>query len=184
MTHLLAIDPGMATGIVFGEYTETTPFEVFEKWQVERGIFGWLNWTEEHIGGTGGIWWGPQRHGNVTFEYEVVCEKFVPWASGRSFKLEELEPLRIEGSVQTLLGSPHWQRSTAMVLAEGDTRGQRKSASDDVLRRLGLWSTPTSMGPDYTLKDTNDINSAMKHAVAYLKSIEHEPTLQAIEGES
>lgn len=186
MTYILGIDPGMSTGIVLGEYTDDTPFEVIEKWQVERGIHGWLAWKGNHVGSNGSLIWtdggidedpfGMLAHWDVI----KVCEKFIPRPMARSFKLDEVEPIRIEGSVLDTFRSVVWQRPPMMVLAEGDTPAERKRASDDVLRRMGLWSTPKSMGPEYTLKDCNDINSAMKHIVAYLRSQDHQPTLEAM----
>lgn len=177
MTYLLGIDPGMSTGIVLGEYTNETLFEVIEKWQVERGIHGWLAWKDSHIGGTGRIWrWPNGENDDGIFYRDVIkiCEKFVPRPMARSFKLDEVEPIRIEGSVQDTFRSVVWQRPPMMVLAEGDTPSERFRASNDVLRRLGLWSTGSQVG----CKDANDVNSAMKHIVAYLRSQDHQPTLE------
>lgn len=169
MTYLLSIDPGMSTGIVLGKFTGDTAYERILRWQVEEGLYGFFDWHES----IPGDW----LHAGV-----VVVEKFVPLPMARTFKTEELEPIRIEGAIEALGISPVWQRAASMVLAGGDTPAQRKRRSDDRLRALGLWSTPTNMGKDYTLKDCNDINSAQKHAISYLRSISHKPTLDFLEG--
>ncbi len=170
MTYLLSIDPGMSTGIVSGWYSDTDPYVREEFWQVEGGLAGFRQW-----------WWGWPNY--YTGDPLLVCEKFTPLPSmTRSFKLNELEPIRIEGALEVLWDRTPivWQRPAAMVLAGGDTTARRKKNSDDVLRRMGLWTTGKQVG----CKDANDVNSAQKHAVAYLRSIGHAPTLQALLEES
>lgn len=171
MTFLLSVDPGMATGIVLGKFTEDTAYERLERWQIEGGLPGFREWR-----GRDGYPWTSMS------EVVWVVEKFVPLPMARTFKLQELEPIRIEGAIEMAGIEAVWQRAASMVLAGGDTPAQRKRRSDDRLRALGLWSTPTNMGKDYTLKDTNDINSAQKHAISYLRSINHKPTLDFLEG--
>lgn len=164
MPNILGIDPGMSTGIVFGQYTDTTPFQRTAFWQVEGGLTGLSQW------------WGFLRWYPSVTTVEYVVEKFVPLPMARSFKLDELEPIRIEGWLAGRAAGIVWQRSSAMVLAGGDTTAQRKKNSDEVLRKMGLWTTGKEVG----LKDANDVNSAQKHIVGYLKSIQHAPTLDLI----
>jgi hypothetical protein len=45
---------------------------------------------------------------------------------------------------------------------------------------MGLWSTGKK---DIGKKDANDVNAAQKHALAYLRSIGHQPTLDALVGD-
>lgn len=186
--YLLTIDPGMATGIVLGYYTDDEPYERLARWQVEGGLDGFKKWFwryhyEPYPDGTsefeltGGWAVVTEEDGYMEIiegDVTVVSEKFVPLPAPRSFKLNELEPIRIEGALDVMVDDVVWQRSSAMVLAGGDTPAQRKKNSDDVLRRMGLWST----GKEVHYKDANDVNSAQKHAIAYLRSIEHKPTLE------
>lgn len=167
MTYLLSIDPGMSTGIVLGRYDREKPYERIDRWQVEGGLTGFIEFYDD--------FGSDYLHGGV-----VVVEKFVPLRSNRTFRVDELEPIRIEGAIQMVGISPVWQRAASMVLAGGDTPAQRKRASDDVLRRMGLWSTGSQVGR----KDANDVNSAQKHAIAYLKSIKHLPTLEALDNDA
>lgn len=163
MTYLLTIDPGMSTGITLGHYTESTRYERTQFWQVEGGLAGFRQWRDRYYRRKLGRW-------------TVVCEKFVPLPAPRTFKTQELEPIRIEGVVEDTMLDVVWQRAASMVLAGGTTPAQRKRASDDVLRRLGLWTTGSMVG----MKDANDVNSAQKHAIAYLRSIKHRPTIEAL----
>jgi hypothetical protein len=54
---------------------------------------------------------------------------------------------------------------------------RNKTAADNILRAMGLWTLPSEVDNH---PDANDINSAMKHLVAYLRNIGHEPTLEAL----
>lgn len=181
MTYLLTIDPGMSTGIVLGQFTEATPYERIGRWQIEGGLEQLAWWVMYHFDDDLGWWsFSKENAGFHVTDVVVVCEKFVPLPAPRTFKTQELEPIRIEGALQMALETVVWQRAGAMVLAGGDTPAKRKRASDDVLRRLGLWSTGSQIG----MKDANDVNSAQKHAIAYLRSIKHEPTMRFLaEGE-
>lgn len=185
MGYLLSIDPGMQTGIVLGRYENDTQYERLGRWQVGGGLPGVVHWLEGYSAPSElgplkllGWWWFEDSLVIFPGEMTVVCEKFVPLAAPRTFKTAELEPLRIEGGLVVLLDDTEivWQRASSMVLAGGNTPAQRKKASDDVLRRMGLWSTGKEVG----YKDANDVNSAQKHAIAYLRSIGHQPTLDAL----
>ena len=164
MTYLVSIDPGMSTGIVLGWYDFEEAYRRVDYWQVTGGIKGFRTWWDSDV-------FHLRRDG---FHVVYVCEKFVPLQNQRTFRVDELEPIRIEGALEILLGEePIWQRSAAMVLAGGDTPAARKKASDDVLREAGLWLTGKQVGH----KDANDVNAAQKHAIAYLRRTKHELTM-------
>lgn len=178
--YVLSIDPGLSTGIVLGHYTETEPYVRDAFWQVEEGLPGFKRWLKVHWDVLG-YWWFPEAAAE-TFgfpEPTVVVEQFVPLASARAFKVEELEPIRIEGAIEALEIAAVWQRAGAQVLAGGDTPAQRKKASDDLLRRAGLWTT----GKMVNMPDSNDVNSAQKHGMHYMAfDLKHEPTMKAYFG--
>ena len=191
MTYLLSIDPGMSTGIVFGQFEPTTPYERLGFWLVEGGLAGFLSWLWARYNPDDSGWWKVRVFDPGIDPYELqtmvkVCEKFVPLQSDRTFRVDELEPIRIEGALEILLGEePIWQRSAAMVLSQVGVRdtmtarqkaAARKKASDNVLREAGLWLTGKQVG----CKDANDVNAAQKHAIAYLRSIKHKPTVELL----
>ena len=161
MTKLIAIDPGMTSGVFVGEYDDMSPLLRTGYAQIPGGIKGFSRWMDDAY---------PDIFGAT-----VVCEKFVPLPMARSWKLDELEPIRIEGLLYDYWTDRIvWQRSMAMVLRDGATQAERKKNSDDLLRRNGWWLT----GKDVGLKDANDANAAAKHALAYMRSIGHMPTIE------
>ncbi len=174
MNYVLSIDPGMRTGIILGYYSDLTAYERIDFWQIDGGLEGLIDWMAD--GYVNGTWYfSPSIAVN---DLTVVCEKFVPIRSkvARTFKTEELEPIRIEGALRMELGDGIvWQRSSAMVLAGGETPAERKRNSDDVLRNAGLWLTGKK---DLGMSDANDANAAQKHAIAYMRSLKHEPTMR------
>lgn len=160
MTTLIAIDPGQMSGYFIGHYGPNTPLARTEFGMVPGGFEGIADIIANGLDGL--------EHFDV-----VVCEKFSTRPMSRQYKLEELEPIRIEGLVSWLRPDTVWQAPAMMVLRQGDTQAQRKRNSDDVLRRGNLWLT----GTDVSYKDANDANAAAKHALAYMRSIKHAPTL-------
>lgn len=166
MTVLVSIDPGMSTGIFLGHYTDTQPLEKTATYQIEGGRQGLHDFLER----TGIL---NNKYGNVM----VISERFVPRPMRRSYKSDELEPLRIEGYLMAIgampfdYSDPRWGRPERMVIAGGSSTSQRKKAGDDKLREMGFWTLPKDVG----MKDANDANAATKHAVGYMLQT-HEPT--------
>lgn len=160
LTTLIAIDPGQMSGVFIGKFDEVSQLRRLGYAQVPGGFAGIAEWFDSQI--DAGFTWDV-----------VVSEKFSTRPMSRQYKLEELEPIRIEGLIQWLRPDVVWQAPAMMVLRQGDTQAQRKRNSDDVLRRGGLWLT----GKDVNYKDANDANAAAKHALAYMRSIKHAPTI-------
>lgn len=158
MTTLMVVDPGQMSGYFYGEFSESKPLTRLGYKQVPGGSLGFHAFMEG-------------RRADV-----VVSEKFAPRPIGnRLYKLEELEPLRIEGWLEIEHPNIIWQPPSAMVLKNGSSQAERKRNSDDVLRRNGWWLT----GKNVDYKDANDANAAAKHALAYMRSIRHAPTIDA-----
>lgn len=162
MKDVLVIDPGMETGFVFAEYDDDKPVTIRRAWQTKDGLEGARASLWDHAVGIGTQTW--------------VFEKFR--TGPRVYKATELEALRIEGAVRILHGNVVMQYNGAMLLAGTNHGGpgKNKIAADNVLRKLGLWHTGKMIGA----KDANDVNSAMKHLVAYLRGIGHAPTMEAL----
>lgn len=186
MTYLLSIDPGMRTGITLGFFDDETPYRREAYWQIDGGLPGLRKeWKWHHVDHGGSIYWSdaddfrsdPERSNYYASKTQTVwvVEKFVPLPMARSFKLNELEPIRIEGAIEDWVdGDVVWQRSGAMVLSGGDTPAQRKKNSDQILKDHGFWLTGKK---DLGMSDANDVNAAQKHAFGYLRSIDHRPTM-------
>lgn len=122
MKYLLTLDTGMSFGATLGSYSETEPYERLAFWQQDGGLDGFLEWLDRyHYPDEGyGAWWdfpeaGIQRLQPTTF----VVEKFVPLATDRAFRTDELEPLRFEGALIALGHDIIWQRASCQVLEIG-----------------------------------------------------------------
>lgn len=161
MTSIAVFDTGQTSGLVQAWFTPDAAVEILSKSEVPGGAEGLADVAS--MVGVGGV--------DI-----VVCEKFRMTPRART--AAQVEPLRCEGVV---LAWNHviWQYPDAMLLAGGHhgSPGRNKTAADNVLRRMGLWTLPSEV-PNHT--DANDINSAMKHLVAYLRNIDHKPTLEAL----
>lgn len=163
MTSIAVFDPGMTTGLVIAEFLPHIGPHITGKHEIPGGLDGMDHWAEQV--GVGGI--------DIT-----VCEKFRMTPRART--AVQVEPLRIEGSVHAWCKPVVWQYPDAMLI--GGMHGSpsaNKRAADDVLRRMGLWTLPSEVENH---PDANDINSAMKHLVAYLRNTGHQPTLDALHG--
>lgn len=158
-------DPGMTTGLVYALVRPDEPVEVVDKFEIPGGLEGVCEliangYTPDIIAGE--VW---------------VAEKFRMTPRVRT--AVQVEPLRIEGAL--MLANPDiiWQYPDSMLLAGGHhgSPSRNKTAADNVLRAMGLWTLPSEVDNH---PDSNDINSAMKHLIAYLRRIGHKPTLEAL----
>lgn len=158
MSHVLAIDPGMSTGITLMEYIIGERPTITAQWQIEGGLAG----LREHE--TGGGFDG--------FGATIVCERFTPRPVAFSYSLDELEPLRIEGWLTEIFWGDDivWQdppqRKLVRTLPE----------TEKFLQANGYWATGTDVG----CKDANDANSATMHALAYIRNQAHRATIDML----
>ena len=158
MSKILSIDPGMSTGLVRATVEDDAPPTIAWKEQIEGGLNGLIEFS---------LW------DYVSDMDRVVCEKFHPRQMARSYRMDELEPLRIEGYVLsanhvTLFRQPEQRH----LFKESDAF--EKSAA--FLKWAGYWST----GSEFGYKDANDANSAMMHLFSYLRSMKHRPTIRLL----
>lgn len=165
MTKITVWDPGMTTGFVQAFVEPNSPVRIIDKVELPGGLDGVCDLIAN------GWDFG------AMYEEVWVCEKFRMTPRVRT--AEQVEPLRIEGAVKLAHDGVIWQYPDQMLLAGGNhgSPSRNKTAADNVLRRMGLWTLPSEVD-NHT--DANDINSAMKHLVAYLRNHGHRPTLEAL----
>jgi hypothetical protein len=160
MTWLLSADPGKNTGIALGYYDATTPYQLHQRWQVHRGLDGFIHW------------WRNDLPDEVD---EIVVEKFV---SKRGEMAPDLSGVPIEGVIALGaydLGIPViWQTAAQKGSLVGypesaRTKAQRQRVRFNFLDRHGLFKAGT---------ENDDSNDAITHALISLKVRRHAPTLR------
>lgn len=177
MSYGLAIDPGKSTGVCLFRWDMHGPMTIEEVWQFSRGAQGLADFAEQH-----GL---RSRLGSmVQFRGQtmsaLVVEKFTPRANdGFSLTQDSVESLRGEG---VLFGRGiadnqiTWQQPAAQYFSGGETLTERKKRSREFLKKNGMYLTGKSVGA----RDADDAISATLHAVAYMRSAKHLPTLEAM----
>lgn len=157
---IVSIDPGMSTGIAVldARDAESRP-RLVDYLQIENGLASALR-ALESLGET---------YGEPGDAVEIVCEKFSPRPGARSWRLNELEPIRIEGALSAMYGDDvTYRRPEARKLINDDLR-----ATEEFLRWAGYWRVPSDVG----LADADDVNAAIMHAIGYLRDKAHMPTI-------
>jgi hypothetical protein len=95
----------------------------------------------------------------------MVVEKFV-LSSGNEF-VANLVGVPIEGFLMGLCDDIVWQY-----------RAQKSTVSDQTLKDNGLWLR----GKDVGCEDARDANDALLHALIYLRTIRHKPSMKQFYG--
>lgn len=155
------MDPGMSTGIVWADLDDDIIPRINAKWQEEQGLSGVLDWAMLNSQVAG-------------FADRLVCEKWHPRPTSRVYKLDELEPVRIEGYLQS-----GWD--DILLFRQPEQRHLFKEGPDFAksaafLKWAGYWTTGAEVG----CKDANDTNSAMMHLFGYLRDNKHRPTIRLL----
>lgn len=159
---IVAVDPGMSTGIACMEMDDGGNIRGWVTAQIEGGLNGLLNspWAR-----------------TICEADEVVFEVFTPRPMARNYRSDELEPLRIEGAVRMLRIGLDDETIFQRPEARSILRDEPISESVNFLKYMGLHSTGKSVGQ----KDANDANAAMLHLVAYLRDTHNREMLTRIE---
>ena len=170
MTTILSIDPGVSSGLVLGDFTETRGLTRWDAWQVSGGLLGLIGWMDCNTTAL--------EVADVT-----ICEKFVPLNNkGFGHTLKSVEPLRIEGALIVegvmLDYTPDtfdvWPRPASMYFMGGANKREKLQRSRAWLKEHGLLLT----GKDVGQADADDAISATLHAFAYLLHQRHLPTMK------
>lgn len=165
--YVMAIDPGKATGIAIGRYSDMMPMEVVSTNIVTNGVYGFAEWLHNTNDGKAIIkkdcsYNYPEDYDNLEYHLDVVCENFN--LRGGNFT-PDLEPVRIEGVLIDHFGSiMKWQSPS-----------HKSLVGDRFLKEHELWQT----GKDVGHEDGRDANDALLHLFAYVMRSKHNPTLEA-----
>lgn len=151
MPFLVTVDPGESTGVALGSFGDDKPYTLIETWQPRGGAEGFRDFIEEN-----GFNFGHADH-------VKVAELFVLRSAEKDGRVPNIEPKKIEG----LMLAWHWD-----VIYQH--RWMKANVKDQVLKDHGLWQT----GKRFDHPDGRDANDAIVHALAYLKSKRHLPTLR------
>jgi hypothetical protein len=166
INYVMAIDPGKATGIAIGRYSDMMPMEIVFTGIVSDGVRGvalWLHHTRDGktIMENDCSYNYPEDYDDLDYHLDVVCENFN--LRGGNFT-PDLEPVRIEGVLIDHFGSIVTWQSPA----------DKKMVGDDFLKSHGFWVT----GADVDHEDGRDANDAMLHLFAHAMRTRHMPTLR------
>ena len=164
--YVIAIDPGVATGVAIGRRSIYDPLEVIFTGIVPGGTVGFCEWLYMTNDGKTIIEQDcakefPDEFGNLDWHTEVVCETFKP--RGGSFA-PSMESLRIEGVVIDHFGS----------IVKWQTPADKTLVKDEFLKEHGLWLT----GKDVGHEDGRDANDALLHLFIHALRSRHIPTLE------
>jgi hypothetical protein len=166
VTVVCSVDPGLNTGVVLGYYDPITPLQITARWQVHRGLAGFLDWIES----------GELRAGDVD---EWIVERFIFDPGAQAV---DLAGVPIEGVVAYLAGisgAPviwHTRADKSGLVGypeSAKTKKQRQRVRFDFLQSCGMFAAGT---------ENDDTNDAAAHALVSLKRRRHMPTLRAYFG--
>lgn len=157
MTTILSIDPGNSSGIALGDYTDHTPYKLRQVWQVPGGVRAFVEW------------WLTSSYSPLNNEVDIiVAEKFI-LSSGNDFTAA-LDAAQIEGALAMA-----WDGPLVYQL-----RSEKRSVTNQDIERGGYKVTAVQVAQP----DANDAMDAIRHALIYLRSIGHVPTLKKVYGGS
>lgn len=157
----MAIDPGGATGIAKGHYSDTEALEFDQIYTIPGGVIGF----KEH-------YWNDYVDPSDLYGDELVVETFVNRSNEFLANLESVEVIGfIKGTAYER--QTHWQQRTEKASLTGGGESGSEARNNAFLKGHGLWQTGKMVG----WKDGRDANDAIIHALVYMKKIRHIPTL-------
>lgn len=161
----MAIDPGRATGIAEGHYSDTEPLTFTDIYVTPDGIEGFAP-----------IW----RDAMVAVD-DFIVETFVPRANEFIANVDGVEVIGLikgamyieEADSNVMPHEWHFQARTEKAALLGAKESNSETANNAWLKDHGLWQTGKMVG----WKDGRDANDAIIHALVHMKKIRHVPTL-------
>lgn len=148
MTHILAIDPGLRTGIALTRFEDDEPAELVASWDVPGGVDGFIEWLDATWDAD------PYRTG----AYFVVYEKFIPREGRHGVGTDASEV------IGALL---YWAKKRWIPAVSQPPAGRMKAVPNEVLDKFHKFSGN---------KDRN-VKEAFRHSLWYLKNAQHMPTI-------
>ena len=147
--EIIAFDPGYATGIAVGEFSETEPLRL-----VDALIVAWPEFRRVF----------PHAFGDLDPETLIVSEQF-RLISGNDFTAD-LIPVKVEGLMESVFEERIIWRPAS----------DKTQVSDETLQRIGWWKTGNDVEWEDG-RDANDAIIHMLGYVAF--ELNHTPTLRA-----
>ena len=148
MADLVAFDPGKTTGLAVLSFSDTTLPSLRAHDQLDVEQF----------------FTALQLVASWTTPVTVVCEDFT-LRRGRPMSSDQTLPMYLIGALQYVA---YHNRSITLVMQT--PAAAKQGVTDEHLENLGLLQTPKTKW--------DHANDALRHAVQYLKSIKHMPTLE------
>lgn len=162
MTKLVAVDPGGASGVAEGHYSDTEPLEFDNIYTIPEGVNGFSE-----------VYWNGFDRPEQMYGDELVVETFVNRSNEFLANLESVEVIGFIKGTTHNWREPHWQQRTDKAALTGAGESASEVRNNNFLKRHGLWQTGKMVG----WKDGRDANDAIIHALVYMKKIRHMPTL-------
>lgn len=150
MTHILACDPGLRTGVCLTYFDDETPAEVVATWDISGGQDRFIEWISEHQ--------GLFEESGALEDVFIVYERFIPREGVHGVGTDASEVIGV------LL---HWARQQGISAVPQPPAGRMKAVPNKVLDKF------------YVFKGNRDRNvkEAFRHSIWYLKNAKHLPTI-------
>lgn len=179
----LSIDPGVSTGVCLFTYGDDQPFRVAQWFQFKGGAerLGLFLRRVDLAERAGGL--EMKSHlldSPPTIRLSaLVVERFTPRQNqGFNLSRDDVEPLRGEGVLLGMgLGNRiTWREPSQQYFlgAPGLQKAEKKKLARSFLKSHGMLPTGKKVGQP----DADDAVSATLHAIGFLRSIKHTPTLE------
>lgn len=174
MTYLLSIDPGTSSGFALGYFSDDEPYRLVQAFQVTGGAVGLRDFLLSIA-----LYSSTEHRPSYDVEPRVtICEKFTA-RQPLTRKMEEA--LKAEGWLEAERRMPRhadkpslWGDPAAQYFAGGKDKAEKKKRQHAWLKEHDLYVTGSMVGQP----NADDARSAIAHAIAYLRRIDHRPTLE------
>lgn len=179
----------MSTGIALLEYGDDLPATLVQAWQFTGGVQGLATWFDENTVGSScssdNTSWELDLTDGTSLQSRygdtIICERFTARAtSGFSYTTASLEPLECQGYLKANglmpfdMNNPCFRDPKYMYFAGGTGKEDKKKRMHAWLKDHGFYVTGKQLGQP----NADDCRSAIAHGVAYLRSLNHLPTLK------